>query len=44
MVHSRGLLADCGRRLTFRGAQGVARRVIEVCGLAGLIEGPGGAP
>jgi anti-anti-sigma factor len=42
LVHSRGLLADGGWSLTFRGAQGVARRVIEVCGLAGLIEGPVG--
>jgi anti-anti-sigma factor len=40
MVDSHRLLADRGNRLTFRGAQGVARRVIEVCGLADLIEGP----
>jgi anti-anti-sigma factor len=39
MVHSRSLLADRGRSLTFRGAKGVPLRVIEVCGLGGLIEG-----
>ncbi len=42
MVHSRRLLAYRGRSLTFRGAPRVARRLIEVCGLAGLIEGPVG--
>lgn len=44
IVRCRRLLAEEGRRLSLRGPQRVARRVIGVCGLASLIEDPGGTP